>query len=78
MKQVKVFHLHVCADHLDQLKGEALVKDAVDFCSAGQLHCVHLVPRALDPLLKVHGELLHHSESTVGNNERDFLILKGG
>lgn len=46
--------------HLDQLKGETLVKDAVDLCSSGQLHRVHLVSRALDSLLKVYRELLHH------------------
>lgn len=50
--------------HLDKLKGESLVKDAVDLCSPGQLHRVHLVPRALDSLLKVYGELLHHPETS--------------
>lgn len=39
------------------------MKDAVDLCSPGQLHGVHLVSRALDSLLEVYGELLHHPET---------------
>lgn len=59
--------------HLDQLKGEALVKDAIYFSSTWQLHCVHLVPGALDPLLEVHRELLHHSEThQIQQNRKDF------
>ena len=50
--------------YLDQLKGEALVEDAVDLGSARQLLSVHLVPGALDALLKVHAELLHHPATT--------------
>ena len=46
--------------YLDEFEGEALMKDAVDLGSAGQVGGVHLISRPLDALFKVHAELLHH------------------
>lgn len=40
------------------------MEDAVDSRSAGEFQRVHLIARALDPLLEVHAELLHHPTHT--------------
>lgn len=59
------------SQYLHQFKGEALVEDAVDAGTARQFQRIHLVPRALDPLLKVHPKLLNHP---VG---RHHLLFSG-
>lgn len=59
------------SQYLHQFKGEALVEDAVDAGTTRQFQRIHLVPRALDPLLKVHPKLLNHP---VG---RHHLLFSG-
>lgn len=46
--------------HLDQLKWEAFVEDAIDPRSTWKLSRVNLVPGTFNTLVKVYGELLHH------------------
>lgn len=46
--------------YLHQLEGKPLVEDSINPGAPGELQCVHLVSRALDPLLKVHPKLLDH------------------
>lgn len=46
--------------HLDQFEREPFMEDAVDPRSAWELVGLDLVTRALDTLLKIHRELLHH------------------
>lgn len=46
--------------YLYQLKGKALMKDAIDSGTPRQLQCIHLISRALNSLLKVHSKLLDH------------------
>lgn len=50
--------------YLHQLEWEALMKDAVDACTARQLGRVDLVARTFYALFKVHRELLHHPANT--------------
>lgn len=46
--------------YLHQLKGKALVEDAIDAGAPRQLQGVDLISRAFDSLLKVHSKLLDH------------------
>lgn len=48
--------------NLDQFEGKAFMEDAVDLGATRQLIGVHLVPRALNALLKVYTKLLHHPD----------------
>lgn len=63
------------AAHLHQLKGEALVENAVDLGAARQVGCVHLIPRTLDAFFKVHCKLLHHPAGThSGEKQRPGVV----
>lgn len=48
------------SSHLHQLKGKALVKNAIDLGTTRQVRGVHLIPRTFNALLKIHAKLLHH------------------
>lgn len=49
--------------NLKQFKGKAFMEDAVDPGTTQQLIGVHLVPWALNALLKVHAKLLNHPDN---------------
>lgn len=58
--------------YLHQLKGKALMKDAVDAGSPGQLQCVYLISGAFNSLLKVHSKLLDHPSRNGKRSRQEF------
>lgn len=78
MKVLNKTPLAVCTHthtHLDQLKWEALMEDAVDPRTTRKLGRVDLVPGPLDTLVKVHRELLHHPAGRGAGNIGTLLSL---
>ncbi len=71
---LSVRRAHVLS-HLHQLEGETLVEDAIDSGSSRQLIRVYLISRALDTLLEIHRELLHHPETNNIYTEHSSSVL---